>query len=119
MPYFFNPVTKESTWVAPETLSEEEIKRLLSEVIGAGDHPEECGAPGGRKQTGDRPERNEAGGRREQTGDRPKGSEAADGQERARARHLLVKHRGSRRPSSWKQVNVMLFISSHQPIISC
>lgn len=48
-----------------------------------------------------------------------KGSEADNHPERVRASHLLVKHRDSRRPSSWREVRNMLSISSYQKISSC
>ncbi|KAJ7841836.1 hypothetical protein B0H13DRAFT_2099231 [Mycena leptocephala] len=60
-PYFFNTVTKESSWTAPPELTEEQADALVSAAQ----------------------------------------QSMRSGQ--VRASHLLVKHSGSRRPSSWKE----------------
>ena len=65
-PYFFNSETKQSSWDAPNELTEKEIYQL----------------PGAEHLKGD----------------------SHEGQ--VRASHLLIKHSGSRRPSSWKEVGV-------------
>jgi len=35
-----------------------------------------------------------------------KGGKSSDGEGQIRASHLLIKHKGSRRPSSWKETNI-------------
>jgi len=47
-------------------------------------------------------------GAKEHLGGRGKGNDAHAGQ--VRASHLLVKHRDSRRPSSWKEVCAILLV---------
>jgi len=66
LPYFFNTETKQSSWDAPDELSQDEIDQL----------------PGAKEYLKD-----------------AKSSQV-------RASHLLVKHNGSRRPSSWKEPKI-------------
>jgi len=83
IPYFFNTVTNESRWDAPDTLSDEEIKQLPGAVYLL-------------KNKG------------------PQQVQSKDKDlQRVQARHLLVKHRDSRRPSSWKEVRFMPFLYSY------
>ncbi|PWN27620.1 rotamase-domain-containing protein [Jaminaea rosea] len=76
LPYFYNAGTGESVWEAPAGLSNEQIKAL------PGAH--HLGGGGGASSGG--------GG-----GGAPS---------KVRASHLLIKHRDSRRPSSWKETNI-------------
>lgn len=80
LPYFFNTETKTSSWDAPEGLTQEEIERLPGAELLASSATAAAaaGVPG--------------------TGSIPSGQ--------VRASHLLIKHRGSRRPSSWKEVRI-------------
>ncbi|KAF8665427.1 hypothetical protein AX16_000446 [Volvariella volvacea WC 439] len=76
IPYYFHASTQQSTWDLPPGLTEEQAKAL----------------PGGdllSKSTSSKS--SGAGGGR-------------SGQ--VRASHLLVKHQGSRRPSSWKEAKI-------------
>jgi hypothetical protein len=66
IPYYFNALTKKSSWDAPLDLSEDQIKSL------PGSHYLSSGSSGGAGTI--------------------------------TASHLLVKHKDSRRPSSWKEV---------------
>ncbi|KAK1926824.1 putative transcriptional elongation regulator [Papiliotrema laurentii] len=77
MPYFYNPGTSESVWDPPAGLSPDQIARLP----GAAQYLQ--GGQGGQAQGG-------AGGRAGEV----------------RASHILVKHAGSRRPSSWRTPNI-------------
>lgn len=79
VPYFFNVNTKQSSWEPPSSLSKEDIESL----------------PGAKEYL--------IGSIKSGTS----GSGATTGQ--VRASHLLVKHRGSRRPSSWKDVSIDLY----------
>ncbi|KAL7410546.1 rotamase-domain-containing protein [Mrakia frigida] len=76
LPYFYSPSTGVSVWEAPEGLSPEQIARL----------------PGAEKYLGSAANGGNGGG--------------AVGPEKVRASHLLIKHEGSRRPSSWKEPNI-------------
>jgi hypothetical protein len=76
LPYFYSPSTSTSIWEAPASLSPAQVASL----------------PGAHHL---RPVEKE---------DAPGGGGAGVGPERVRASHLLVKHKGSRRPSSWKEV---------------
>ncbi|KAG8898971.1 Nucleoporin nup84 [Tulasnella sp. 403] len=74
--YFYDPETRQSQWDTPDGLTEEEAQKL----------------PGADKYL-----KHANGGGAAATG----GSAV-----QVRASHLLVKHRGSRRPSSWKEANI-------------
>ncbi|KAG6841736.1 hypothetical protein C0991_007622 [Blastosporella zonata] len=78
MPYFFNAVTRESDWHPPAGLTPDQINQLpgAEEYLGGG-----SGAA--KKESS---------------------SDGKSGQ--VRAAHLLVKHRDSRRASSWKEANI-------------
>ncbi|RDB19510.1 Peptidyl-prolyl cis-trans isomerase ssp-1 [Hypsizygus marmoreus] len=76
VPYFFNTVTKQSSWEPPAGLTPEKISQL----------------PGAKEHLSGSSAKESSGG-----GGKP-------GQ--VRASHLLVKHRDSRRPSSWKEANI-------------
>ncbi|KAG1868287.1 hypothetical protein DFJ58DRAFT_767328 [Suillus subalutaceus] len=68
IPYYFNAVSKQSSWDAPSELSEDQIKSL----------------PGSKHLSA--------------------GSSGGAGT--ITASHLLIKHKDSRRPSSWKETNI-------------
>ena len=70
-PYFYNNVTKESSWEAPPGMSEDDITRLPGIEFLSTPAEEDTVQPG-----------------------------------KVKASHLLVKHAGSRRPSSWKEVGL-------------
>jgi NIMA-interacting peptidyl-prolyl cis-trans isomerase 1 len=100
VPYFFNTETRESTWVAPETLSDGEIKRL----------------PGAEHLPRDRADEQSGGSRRpgqSETDGGPERSRAGDNREKVRASHLLVKHRGSRNPLNRNKVRFLPFMYSY------
>jgi len=69
--YFYNKLTKQSTWEAPPDLSEEQINQL----------------PGAEHLKGGK-------------------SSDRSHEDQVRASHLLIKHSGSRRPSSWKEEHI-------------
>jgi len=78
MPYFYNPQTSQSVWDTPDGLSPEQIRALpgASRFLGgANAQPASAPAAGGGKPG------------------------------EVRASHILCKHAGSRRPSSWRQVS--------------
>lgn len=81
VPYFFNTETRESRWDAPPDLSQEQILALP----GASEYLSASG--------------------------QPKTVESAGQPGQVRASHLLVKHAGSRRPSSWKEVCKLVYIT--------
>jgi hypothetical protein len=82
LPYFYNPDTSESRWEAPTGMTDDQVRNL----------------PGAAQYLGG------AGGARA-----PKASASnGAGDEKVRASHILAKHAGSRRPSSWRQVRVIL-----------
>lgn len=85
LPYFYNPSTQESRWEAPPNLAEHEIHALP----GAAKY-----LPGVNRMAGVAPEDGARG--------KPQ-PQPAEGQ--VRASHILAKHTGSRRPSSWRQVS--------------
>ncbi|GAA6013235.1 hypothetical protein JCM11491_006323 [Sporobolomyces phaffii] len=76
--YFYSPSTQESRWEVPEALADADLSTL----------------PGAQYLSG---------------GASAQGQPAAasnGGTNKVRASHLLVKHSGSRRPSSWKEANI-------------
>lgn len=78
MPYYFNPTTKESQWEPPPGTDSEKIKNYMAQYHSSAAPPNV--AP-----------------------------DKANGQEnngKIRAAHLLVKHRDSRRPSSWREAEI-------------
>lgn len=75
LPYFYNPATSQSVWEKPEGLTEAQISQL----------PGAQYLSGGKSTAG--------------------GSGAGVGSGQVRASHILAKHAGSRRPSSWRQVS--------------
>ncbi|EJU02632.1 rotamase-domain-containing protein [Dacryopinax primogenitus] len=76
--YFHNVQTRESTWEPPSHLSDAQLRALPGSEYLVGG----VGAGGGAQTNGEN--------------------------EQVRASHLLVKHSGSRRPSSWKNANITL-----------
>ncbi|TXT07433.1 hypothetical protein VHUM_03153 [Vanrija humicola] len=80
LPYFYNAQTSQSTWDAPEGLSDAQIGAL----------------PGAAKYLSGPPPKSEG---------------------QVRASHILAKHSGSRRPSSWKQANVTRSLDDARSII--
>ncbi|GAC76342.1 hypothetical protein PANT_20d00066 [Moesziomyces antarcticus T-34] len=71
LPYFYDPVTQQSTWEIPEGHTDESIRSLPG-----AQYLDPANAPG-----------------------------APEKPDKVRASHLLIKHAGSRRPSSWKEVS--------------
>jgi NIMA-interacting peptidyl-prolyl cis-trans isomerase 1 len=76
MPYYFNGALKESRWEPPQDTDIEKLKSYLAENHSARENTATTGSANGNTNTG-----------------------------KIRARHLLVKHKDSRRPSSWKQAS--------------
>ncbi|GAA5949600.1 hypothetical protein JCM3765_002719 [Sporobolomyces pararoseus] len=75
--YFYNASTQESRWEVPEALADSDLSTLPgAEFLSGGAQQQQGGAP------------------------------SSGGTNRVRASHLLVKHQGSRRPSSWKEANI-------------
>ncbi|GAA5997956.1 hypothetical protein JCM5350_007917 [Sporobolomyces pararoseus] len=79
--YFYNASTQESRWEVPESLADSDLSTL----------------PGAQYLSG-------SGGSQQHQGGG--GAPPSGGTNRVRASHLLVKHQGSRRPSSWKEANI-------------
>jgi NIMA-interacting peptidyl-prolyl cis-trans isomerase 1 len=77
LPYFFNSGAGLSVWEKPEDITDEQVSSL------PGAHYLKSGGEGAAKANGS-------------SDSAPAG--------KVRASHLLVKHSGSRRPSSWKEV---------------
>ncbi|OOF92410.1 hypothetical protein ASPCADRAFT_210271 [Aspergillus carbonarius ITEM 5010] len=73
LPYYFNPMTKESRWEPPAETDTEKLKHYMANY-----HSGPAGRPDGNGQ-------NEG---------------------KIRCSHLLVKHRDSRRPSSWREAEI-------------
>ena len=84
LPYFYNPATSQSVWEKPEGLSDAQISQL----------------PGAQYLSGGKGAAAAAGG-----------SVVGSGQ--VRASHILAKHAGSRRASSWRQVSHASVLSHH------
>lgn len=80
LPYYYNGSTGTSVWEKPEDISEEQVATL----------------PGAHYLKPLNGNNAESGG----------GGAANSG--KVRASHLLVKHRDSRRPSSWKEVRAAI-----------
>ncbi|CAD6892878.1 unnamed protein product [Tilletia controversa] len=76
LPYFYNTASNQSSWEPPAGLSEDDIRQL----------------PGAHQF-------------QQQAANAASGAGGASS-DKVRASHLLVKHRGSRRPSSWKEQNI-------------
>ncbi|GAA5922880.1 peptidylprolyl isomerase ESS1 [Sporobolomyces koalae] len=74
--YFYNPATQESRWEVPEALANADLSTL----------------PGAQYLSG--------------SGGAPESDAGSKATNKVRASHLLVKHSGSRRPSSWKEANI-------------
>lgn len=88
IPYFFNPETQKSIWEPPAELSPAELQALP----GADKYLKPSGGSGQAAATA-------AGAGGGTGGDNP-------GQ--VRGSHILAKHKGSRRPSSWREVGWLL-----------
>lgn len=82
-PYFYNPASQESRWEVPADLASTD----LSTLPGA-----EHLAYQGQGASADASKAKAAG--------------PGAGSNKVRASHLLVKHSGSRRPSSWREANI-------------
>ncbi|KAH7329520.1 hypothetical protein B0I35DRAFT_46642 [Stachybotrys elegans] len=78
LPYYFNAVDKVSRWEPPPGTDTEKLKHYM-----AANHSARVGHPGGSASA---------------AGNVPEG--------KIRAAHLLVKHRDSRRPSSWREAEI-------------
>ncbi|KAJ5668987.1 WW/Rsp5/WWP [Penicillium macrosclerotiorum] len=72
LPYYFNPVTKESRWEPPADTDTEKLKIYMAQ-----NH-----TPTARADVG------------------------GQGEGKIQCSHLLVKHRDSRRPSSWREADI-------------
>ena len=90
--HFYNPSTQESRWEAPPELAEHEIHALP----GAARY-----LPGVNRMAGVPPEEMDA----HRAARAAKAGQPGAGQ--VRASHILAKHTGSRRPSSWRQVSAV------------
>lgn len=77
LPYYFNESLKQSRWEPPPGTDTEKLKSYMAEHHSASEIRPEGGAANGK---------------------------GADG--KIRASHLLVKHKDSRRPSSWREANI-------------
>ncbi|GAA5913999.1 hypothetical protein JCM6882_002595 [Rhodosporidiobolus microsporus] len=79
-PYFYNTQTQESRWEVPSELSSADLTSLPgAEHLSYGGNSSSSGGAAGQPKA----ENN-----------------------KVRASHLLVKHSGSRRPSSWREANI-------------
>ncbi|CAJ2503535.1 Uu.00g109290.m01.CDS01 [Anthostomella pinea] len=76
LPYYFNPQTKESKWEPPPETDSETLKHYMGRYHTANQH-----------QNGAAPAQPDLDGK-------------------IRCAHLLVKHKDSRRPSSWREANI-------------
>ena len=78
MPYFFNPSNKDSRWEPPSGTESEQLKNYMAKHhSGAASTSRPADAVNGQTNGG-----------------------------KIRASHLLVKHRDSRRPSSWREAEI-------------
>jgi peptidyl-prolyl cis-trans isomerase NIMA-interacting 1 len=79
LPYYFCPDTKESRWEPPHGTDPEKLKVFMADYHSAkGIHPDASAGRGGQH--------------------------ANEG--KIRCAHLLIKHEGSRRPSSWREAKI-------------
>ncbi|ORX35930.1 putative transcriptional elongation regulator [Kockovaella imperatae] len=92
LPYFFNPATAQSIWEPPSELSLDQVRALpgASKFLPAGWQPPASAAP-------------------------PAAQSGPPGH--VRASHILCKHAGSRRPSSWREPNITRPASQARQII--
>ncbi|TNY21057.1 hypothetical protein DMC30DRAFT_416356 [Rhodotorula diobovata] len=81
-PYFYNSATQESRWEVPDSLATSDLSSL----------------PGA--------EHLNYAGQQQQGTKAAAGAGAGAGNNKVRASHLLVKHSGSRRPSSWRDDHI-------------
>ena len=77
LPYYFNESIKKSTWEPPAGSDTEKLKKFMAENHSAGEISQVAAGANGNTVAG-----------------------------KIRASHLLVKHKDSRRPSSWREVGV-------------
>jgi NIMA-interacting peptidyl-prolyl cis-trans isomerase 1 len=80
LPYYFNPATKESRWEPPENADTTKLKDYMA-----------ANFTGSSSRVAD------------QTAKAGNGSAAG---QKIRAAHLLIKHKDSRRPASWREANI-------------
>ncbi|GAA5908248.1 peptidylprolyl isomerase ESS1 [Sporobolomyces salmoneus] len=85
--YFYNASTQESRWEVPDQLSDSDLSTLPGAQYLSGS--------GGGSTFG-----------QSSSSGAVNGGGGGGGTNRVRASHLLVKHQGSRRPSSWKDANI-------------
>lgn len=76
MPYYHNPSTGESVWEPPAGTDSDKLKVYIGQYFSQ--VPSSSAAAGGENAAGDK----------------------------VRASHLLIKHKDSRRPSSWKESEI-------------
>ncbi|GHJ90370.1 hypothetical protein NliqN6_6772 [Naganishia liquefaciens] len=86
LPYFYNTATDESRWEPPQGMTPEQVYALP-----------------GAKESYERQQQQLAA--QAQTGSV---QDSAGGEEKVRASHLLIKHKDSRRPASWKNPNITM-----------
>lgn len=79
LPYYFNDAEKQSRWEPPQGTDTEKLKSYMAEHHSAPQPTSENAQNGTAVSSG-----------------------------KIRAGHLLVKHKDSRRPSSWREVRIML-----------
>lgn len=80
LPYYFNPQTTESRWEPPDEADMDKLKTYMAQHF-----TQQKSGSGAAQQNG-------AGGR--------------GGGDKIQCAHLLVKHAGSRRPSSWREARI-------------
>jgi len=77
LPYYFNEAQKQSRWEPPAGSDTEKLKKFMAENHSAGEIAQAAAGANGAPLAG-----------------------------KIRASHLLVKHKDSRRPSSWRENNI-------------
>jgi len=77
LPYYFNESQKQSRWEPPPGTDTEKLKTYMAQNHSAPEIRPEAGGPNGTQNAG-----------------------------KIRASHLLVKHKDSRRPSSWREATI-------------
>ncbi|SLM36619.1 peptidyl-prolyl cis trans isomerase [Lasallia pustulata] len=83
LPYYFNATSKESRWEPPAGTDTEKLKAYMAQ------HHSSAPPPAPARQNGHQ-----------------NGNGYPNHEGKIRAAHLLVKHRDSRRPSSWRQADI-------------
>jgi NIMA-interacting peptidyl-prolyl cis-trans isomerase 1 len=81
LPYYFNESQKQSRWEPPQGTDTEKLKTYMAEHHSAAEIRPDSGMNGNGDKSG-----------------------------KIRVSHLLIKHRDSRRPSSWREVRLCLIL---------